>query len=162
MRKVKCGKEGKMPRWRVPASYVEQRASVIRAKLMQRHAADILENPRIYSSACDAATIEWIHCCFYPASCVRIYEARAPLTFSTKIPNHRIFWTWIFDDENGNLRVVRGILSRDGHGVNERRVSRVIRKLVIPRGFSVFLFDDCASDSKGLANLIPRYAPVSE
>jgi len=82
--------KGKIPRGdEVPASHVARRASAIRAKLMQRHAADILESRRIYSRACNAMTIEWIHC-LYSASRVCIYmnlgTLRSP---STKISNHR-------------------------------------------------------------------------
>lgn len=92
MKRTKRGKEGKMlklrEKRRVPAARCVARrcaASAIRAKLMQRHAADILENPWIYSGACNAATMKRIHC-FYSASRMRIYEACHPLlSFSRSI-----------------------------------------------------------------------------
>ena len=105
----------------VPASHVARRASAIRAKLMQRHAADILESRRIYSRACNAMTIEWIHY-LYSASRVCIYmnlgilRVRSP---STKISNHRFVSRESSTTAKMAICVPR-IISWDGHRVNER------------------------------------------
>lgn len=64
----KCPRDDEYRRRRVSRDVQVQS----RAKLMQRHAADILESPQIYSGACDAATMERIHC-FYSASRVRMH-----------------------------------------------------------------------------------------
>jgi len=142
---------------------VVYRTSAIFAKLMQRHAADILESLRIYSGACDAAN-EMDTLFLFRITCAYmklvLHVTPHVRSLSIKISNHQIvlrksLGRW---RERQFARTADNILGR----TRDKRVGPEGHSEISGTARVLRLFGDCASDSKGLANLIPQYAPVSE
>jgi len=121
---------------------------------------------RVYGFIPAHATLpmNWIHC-FYSASRVRIYEARGVARCSSRSlafyqnlessVSHKSLGRW---RERQFARTADNILGR----TRDKRVGPEGHSEISGTARVLHLFGDCASDSKGLANLIPQYAPVSE